>query len=55
MINKIPDGYRQKLSIYDTQRAIEFIKHIFQHYMKTKMNLKRVTDMKDLFPLISLI
>ena len=43
MVNKIPEGYRQKLSIYDTQRAIEFIKHIFQHYMKTKMNLKRVS------------
>jgi aspartate--ammonia ligase len=40
---RIPSGYRSVLSIYDTQRAIEYIKHIFQHYMKTKMNLKRVS------------
>lgn len=40
---RIPSGYRSMLSIYDTQRAIEYIKHIFQHYMKTKMNLKRVS------------
>ena len=25
----IPEGYRSQLSLYDTQRAIERIKHIF--------------------------
>ncbi len=39
----IPDGYKPKLSIYDTQRAIEFIKSRFQFNLRTALSLKRVS------------
>ena len=39
----IPEGYKPKLSIYETQRAIEFVKHTFQHNIRRALNLKRVS------------
>ncbi|MBR6781235.1 MAG: aspartate--ammonia ligase [Clostridia bacterium] len=39
----IPDNYTQKLDGYETQRAIEFIKHSFQKNLRTALNLKRVS------------
>ena len=39
----IPEGYTPRLSLYETQRAIEFIKHTFQKRLKGALNLKRVS------------
>jgi aspartate--ammonia ligase len=39
----IPSGYTPALSVYDTQRAIEFIKKNFQNNLCHALNLKRVS------------
>ena len=39
----IPAGYRPPLSVYDTQVAIEFIKHNFQKDLSYALNLRRVS------------
>ncbi len=39
----IPDGYKPSLSSYDTQLAIEFIKHGFQKALSRALTLKRVS------------
>ena len=39
----IPEGYSSKLSVYETQRAIEFIKKTFQEELSVALNLKRVS------------
>lgn len=40
---KIPKGYKTRLSGYDTQRAIETVKSIFQKNLAAALNLKRVS------------
>ena len=40
---KIPQGYKAPLSIYETQRAIEFVKKSFQDNLRSALNLKRVS------------
>ena len=39
----IPEGYTSRLSVYETQRAIEFIKKNFQKNLGSALNLKRVS------------
>lgn len=39
----IPEGYKPTLSSYDTQLAIEFIKHGFQKALSKALTLKRVS------------
>ena len=39
----IPEGYKNPLSVYETQRAIEFIKHNFLRNLCHALNLKRVS------------
>ena len=39
----IPEGYVSPLSVYDTQLAIEFIKHNFQKDLSYALNLRRVS------------
>lgn len=39
----IPEGYRNPLTVYETQRAIEFIKQNFQNNLCHALNLKRVS------------
>ena len=39
----IPQGYRNPLNVYETQRAIEFIKKNFQNNLSHALNLKRVS------------
>ena len=39
----IPEGYKPSLSSYDTQLAIEFIKHGFQKALSKALTLKRVS------------
>ena len=39
----IPEGYSPKLNVYETQRAIEFIKRSFQKNLGSALNLKRVS------------
>ncbi|MBQ6569593.1 MAG: aspartate--ammonia ligase [Clostridia bacterium] len=39
----IPEGYRAALDMYETQRAIAFIKNIFQDELSCMLNLKRVS------------
>ncbi|MBQ8088990.1 MAG: aspartate--ammonia ligase [Clostridia bacterium] len=39
----IPKGYQPPLSVYDTQVAIEFIKHNFQMDLAYALNLRRVS------------
>ncbi|MEA4816138.1 MAG: aspartate--ammonia ligase [Lachnospiraceae bacterium] len=39
----IPKGYLPALSVYETQRAIEFVKDRFQENLKRELNLKRVS------------
>ncbi len=39
----IPEGYKPPLSIYELQRAIEFIKSSFQVTLRNALNLKRVS------------
>ena len=42
-ICRIPEGYAPALSVYDTQRAIEFIHSSFQSNLCHALNLKRVS------------
>ncbi|MCR4772719.1 MAG: aspartate--ammonia ligase [Oscillospiraceae bacterium] len=39
----IPAGYKARLNVYETQRAIEFIKQIFPKNLSAALNLKRVS------------
>ena len=39
----IPEGYKPVLTVYETQRAIEFIKQYFQKNLGLALNLKRVS------------
>ncbi len=39
----IPEGYRPPLDVYDTQKAISFIKENFQARLAAALNLKRVS------------
>ena len=39
----IPEGYRPPLSVYEMQRAIEFIKNSFQVNLGSALNLRRVS------------
>ncbi len=39
----IPVGYRSPLSVYETQRAIEFIKQSFQTHLRAALHLERVS------------
>lgn len=39
----IPEGYRPRLDVYDTQKAISFIKRIFQEKLTSSLHLKRVS------------
>ena len=39
----IPEGYKSQLSLYDTQRAIERIKHVFLAKLCAALHLVRVT------------
>lgn len=39
----VPEGYRTRLSVYNTQRAIELIKRSFQTQLSAALNLKRVS------------
>lgn len=39
----VPEGYRNPLTVYETQRAIEFIKRNFQNNLCHALNLKRVS------------
>ena len=40
---RIPEGYRPPLGTFDTQLAIEFIKHNFQQELAYALNLRRVS------------
>ncbi|MBP5231675.1 MAG: aspartate--ammonia ligase [Clostridia bacterium] len=40
---RIPEGYRNPLTLYETQRAIEYIKGSFQANLCHALNLKRVS------------
>lgn len=39
----IPQGYKSPLTIYEMQRAIEYIKKNFQYNLSSELNLKRVS------------
>ena len=39
----IPEGYRPRLDVYDTQKAISFIKRTFQEKLTGSLHLKRVS------------
>lgn len=39
----IPNNYKSKLSLYETQKAIGFIKRNFEDNLKDRLNLKRVS------------
>ncbi|MEG2053742.1 MAG: aspartate--ammonia ligase, partial [Oscillospiraceae bacterium] len=39
----IPENYEAKLNLYETQKAIEIIKHTFQEGLRTRLNLVRAT------------
>jgi len=39
----IPEGYRPRLDVYDTQKAISFIKKTFQDRLSSALHLKRVS------------
>jgi len=39
----IPEGYKAKLSVYETQRAIDYIKRYFQRSLAKSLHLKRVS------------
>lgn len=45
IVNKvyIPKGYKPLLDKYDTQRAIEYVKKVFQSEFSSALNLKRVS------------
>lgn len=40
---KIPENYKPCLSVYDTQRAIDYIKRTFQMNLAIELNLRRVS------------
>ena len=42
-ITKIPEGYKSTLSLYETQRAIGFVKRAFEDKLCSSLNLKRVS------------
>ena len=42
-MTKIPAGYTPRLSVYDTQRAIDYIKRTFQMNLAIELNLRRVS------------
>ncbi|NLV57803.1 MAG: aspartate--ammonia ligase [Clostridiales bacterium] len=42
-ITRIPKGYTSKLSLYETQEAIDLIKVHFSNHLKKALNLKRVS------------
>ena len=42
-MTSIPEGYKSQLSLYDTQRAIERIKHVFITKLCAALHLVRVT------------
>ena len=42
-ITNIPEGYKSALSMYDTQRAIGFVKRAFEDKLCASLNLKRVS------------
>ena len=37
----LPEGYQMPLSVYEMQRAIEFIKSEFQRNLRIQLHLKR--------------
>lgn len=39
----IPKNYKSSLNLYETQIAIEFIKETFENFLKTRLNLKRIS------------
>ena len=39
----IPENYKPAMDEYDTQRAIAYIKEVFQEEFSTALNLKRVS------------
>lgn len=39
----IPEGYKCPLTIYEMQRAIDFIKKVFPYHLSSELNLKRVS------------
>ena len=39
----IPDGYKSRLSIYDTQKAIGLLKRLFEDRLAALLNLYRVS------------
>ena len=39
----IPEGYKPRLAVYDTQRAIDYIKRTFQMNLAIELNLRRVS------------
>lgn len=39
----IPEGYRSKLDVWQTERAIKFIKDTFQQQLSAQLKLRRVT------------
>lgn len=39
----IPKNYKSYLSLYETQIAIEFIKDTFENFLKSSLNLKRIS------------
>ena len=43
MATTIPDGYRAKLGLYETQSAISLIKRTFQDALAAVLNLERVS------------
>ena len=43
MITYIPEGYKPKLGLYETQKAIGVIKNVFQIKLSAALHLKRVT------------
>ncbi len=39
----IPEGYKPRLSVYETQKAIDYIKRTFQMNLAIELNLRRVS------------
>ena len=46
----IPEGYKTKLNLYDTQNAIALIKATFQEALSGVLNLKRVSAPLFVYP-----
>ena len=40
---RIPENYKPRLSVYETQRAIDYIKRTFQMNLAIELNLRRVS------------